>query len=91
VVISPNFKDVLLGAIVSAYRTTNFSLLPIPTVHGNEITGDAAVSAIHWDGGYEMGNHVEFDDGLPKVIRLLTAGGRSVIGQWNGEGWTWMQ
>lgn len=91
VVISPRYKDVLLAAVVSSYRTSNFAPLPLPIVRGFELEGDGAVSAIHWDGGYELSNRVKFKERFPPVVRLLTAGGRSVIGQWNGKEWAWMQ
>jgi len=96
--IRSKYPDIMFSVLVSKYDSA-FELLPIPNVEVgfDEITikSDRTASIIGFNDEMEISNCSEFevDGSRQNVIRVLTTGGRSVLGIQNAETskWEWLQ
>lgn len=97
-VVNPEFKNLQFSVVIAQYSTL-FAPLPFPTVKvvGKElqVIGDASTGVIALNESYAMGREAKFsfDATKPHVLRLLTAKGRSVLGEYSpsNKSWRWQQ
>lgn len=97
-IVNPEYKNLQFSIIIAQYSTL-FAPLPLPVVKvvGKElqVTGDASTGVIALDEFYSMGKDAKFsfDPTKTHVLRLLTAKGRSVLGEYNpsSKSWRWQQ
>jgi hypothetical protein len=97
-VIRSRYPDLMFTVLVITYDS-GFSPLPIPEVllDGGTLTvkADAPVSQIGLDASFSGGNEAtfhNFDRNKNSVLRIVSLGGRSALGEWQPKegNWRWM-